>query len=261
MLTDWNEYRECIDSFKARGFDEACCEFIVLDNSAQNQADAYVALNEFLQAARGRWVVLCHQDVLLLEHGFDDLAARLAELEAIDPHWAVCGNAGYTEDGWPVLNLEQSYGAEIQRGELPTKVMSVDENFIVVRSLANLALSRDLHGYHHYGADLCIVADILGWNAYVIDFYVKHKSTGTIDERYTQSRDRIAAKYRRALRTRWMHVVTQYHFLLSGGALQHRFARAHNLIGKALGRYPRGHHVLDPERRARAYAGKRLLRP
>lgn len=261
MLTDWDEYHECIASFRARGFDEDRCEFIVVDNSVANQADGYVACNEFLQAARGRYVVLCHQDILLMEHGFADLEARLAELEEIDPHWAVCGNAGYTEDGWPVLGLEQAYGPERQHGELPTRVMSVDENFIVVRRLANLALSRDLHGYHHYGPDLCIIADILGWNVYVIDFYLKHKSTGTIDGRYTESRDRITAKYRRALRTRWMHVVTQYHFLLSGNPLEHRFARAHNLLGKALGKYPRGHHVLDPERRARAYAAKRLPRP
>lgn len=261
MLTDWDEYREWIASFQARGFGEDVCEFIVIDNSRENQADGYVAGNEFLQAARGRWVVLCHQDLLLMEHGRVELEARLTELETLDPHWAVCGNAGYTDDGWPVLNLEQSYGPEHQHGELPTKVMSVDENFIVVRRLANLAFSRDLHGFHHYGPDLCIVADILGWNSYVIDFYLKHKSTGTIDGRYTDSRDRVAAKYRRALRPRFMFVVTQYHFLLSGVPLHGRFARMHDLLSKALGKRPRGHYVLDPERRARAYAGKRLPRP
>jgi hypothetical protein len=257
MLTNWAEYHECIASFEAHGFDARRCEFIVLDNSVENQADAYVALNEFLQAARGRYVVLCHQDLLLIDHGYDHLTSRLAELDTIDPHWAICGNAGYTDDGWPLLNLEQSYGPERQHGELPMQVMSVDENFIVVRRLANLALSRDLHGYHHYGPDLCLIADILGWNAYVIDFYLKHKSTGTIDERYTASRDRMVAKYRRAFRTRWMHVVTQYHFMISGQPLEHRFSRFHNLLGKLRGQYPRGHRVLDPEQRARVYERKR----
>lgn len=254
MLTDWVEYRECIASFKARGFDETNCEFIVVDNSVANQADAYIACNEFLQAARGRYVVLCHQDVLLIEHDVKVLEEQLAKLDSMDPHWAICGNAGYTSDGWPVLNLEQNYGPEIQRGTLPMKVMSVDENFIVVRRLANLASSRDLHGYHHYGPDLCIVADVLGWSSYVIDFYLKHKSTGTIDERYTQSRNRIAAKYRRAFRSRWMHVVTQYPFLLSGVPVPDKLARLHRWFGRVVGAHPRGKHVMNPERRAQRYA-------
>lgn len=256
MLTDWAEYRECMASFAARGFVAERCEFIVVDNSVANQADAYVACNEFLQAAVGRYVVLCHQDVLLLEHGFDALLAQLEAVEAIDPYWAVCGNAGYTADGWPVLNLEQDYGPEVQRGRLPMRVMSVDENFMVARRLANLALSRDLHGYHHYGPDLCTVADVLGWNSYVIDFYLKHKSTGTIDSRYTDSRDRIGAKYRRAFRSRWMHVVTQYPFLLSGVPVPARAARLQRWLGRAVGLYPRGKYLMDPERRARRYAAE-----
>ena len=55
-------------------------------------------------------------------------------------------------------------------GELPAKVHTVDENFIVVRRATNLSLSHDLDGFHLYGTDLCVIADILGGNCYVIDF-------------------------------------------------------------------------------------------
>ena len=56
-------------------------------------------------------------------------------------------------------------------GELPAKVHTLDENFIVVRRAANLSLSHDLDGFHLYGTDLCLIADVLGGNRYVIDFH------------------------------------------------------------------------------------------
>lgn len=220
MLTDWAEYAECMASFRDGGFDAANCEFLILDNSARNQADGYVALNEFLQAARGRHVVLCHQDVLLLEDGCAALTARLEDLDAADPAWGVCGNAGHTHDGMQAICISHPHGERDITGEpFPRRVVSLDENFIVVRRLANLALSRDLSGFHHYGADLCTIADILGWNAYVIGFFLKHKSAGTIDAGYERSRRAIMAKYRRALRPRWVHVVTRHPFFISGFAL------------------------------------------
>lgn len=252
MLTDWREYEECTTSFRGKGFDESCCEFIVLDNSAGNRADAYVALNEFLQAARGRYVILCHQDVLLLDDGRDELETWLAELERIDPAWGVCGNAGHSADGWPTICISHPYSArDIQGAPFPTRVVSLDENFMVVRRAANLALSRDLSGFHHYAADLCTIADILGWNAYVIGFFLKHKSGGTFDARYERSRALIAAKYRRALRPRWVHLITRRPFFISGLPLHARAARWQRMVGKLIGALPRDRDLSDPAKRAR----------
>jgi len=256
MVTDWDEYAACLASFATRGFDDDQCEFIVLDNSQGNTADAYVALNEFLQAASGRYVILCHQDIVLLDHGIIVLEERLAELTDLDPYWAVCGNAGYAEDGWPQVNLAHGGRDYIDPGKLPARVVSLDENFLVVRREANLAVSRDLQGFHHYGPDLCIVADILGWNAYVIDFYLQHNSSGTVDDRYHQSRERIAAKYQRALRPRWISIVTMRPFLLSGWALHHRIANVQHFGRKLFGLYPRGPHLADSKRRARRDAAR-----
>jgi hypothetical protein len=239
MLTDWHEYAECLDSFTARGFDATTCEFLVVDNSAGNRADAYVASNEFLQAASGQYVVLCHQDVLLLEQDIDALRGALAEVDRIDPHWGLCGNAGHDAQGYAAFNLVHPDGVAIVGKPFPKRVVSLDENFIVVRREANVALSRDLEGYHHYGVDLCIVADVLGWNAYVIDFFLRHKSMGTVDGRYLASRDRIAAKYRRAFRSRWIQVVTRSPLFLSGSVLATRAAPWRRKLGKLLGTVPR----------------------
>lgn len=233
MVTRWDEYQGCVDSFRWRGFDDACCEFLTIDNSRDNLADAYVAMNEFLQSAQGDYVILCHQDIVLLEHGRGELDEWIATLDELDPHWGVCGNAGIAADGQPALCISHPYGdKDIKGAPFPRRVVSLDENFIVARRSANLAVSRDLSGFHHYGPDLCLIADILGWNAYVIGFFLRHNSRGTIDETYTASKHAIAAKYRHAFRPRWMHLITGHPFYVSGSATRERLARA---VGRAKG--------------------------
>jgi hypothetical protein len=247
MITDWDAYDECRSTFTERGFDTDRCEYLVVDNSAGNRADAYVATNAFLQTARAEIIVLHHQDVRLVEDGLDDLLARLDDLTAIDPDWAVCGNAGALRDGWRVMHLSHPQNERhFEGGPLPSRVMSLDENFLVVKRAANLAVSHDLHGFHHYGVDLCLVADLLGWHVYVIDFFLQHLSGGTIDHRYFDSRDRIAAKYARAFRSRWMELVTNSPFYVSGSPLRARTAPAIRALRKLVGAAPR---VRDFERR------------
>lgn len=220
MLTDWADYGACLESFRAGGFTEDVCEVLVLDNSRGNVADAYTAVNEFLQTARAPRVVLHHQDVRLLEQGVVDLRARLAELDRTDPAWGVCGNAGATASGQLALCLSHPHGeARVTPSRFPTRVVSLDENFLVVRRSANLAVSGDLRGFHHYGPDLCLVADILGYSTYVIDFYLRHNSAGDTGEAYRVSRRLITAKYRRALRHRRLEVVTFQPLFLSGSWL------------------------------------------
>jgi hypothetical protein len=121
----------------------------------------------------------------------------------------------------------------VEGGPFPARVVSLDENFMIVRRLANLAVSRDLSGFHHYAADLCTIADILGWHAYVIGFYLRHHSGGGFDASYDRSRVAIAAKYARALRPRWVHLVTLQPFFIAGNGRGARRARLMRLLGKA----------------------------
>lgn len=250
MLTEWAEYHECMASFRARGFDDECCEFLVMDNSQANRGDAYVTLNEFLQAATGAYIIICHQDVVLLDDGRAELEARLAALEHIDPHWGLCGNAGKMDDSWPAIRI--AYPDErTEAGALPARVVSLDENFLVARRVANLALSRDLTGFHHYASDLCVVADILGWGAYAIDFMLLHKSRGTFDASWDRSNVAIEGKYQRAFAPRWVHMNNGSGFFLSGSPMTTMRARAARAVGKLTGLVARNRELYDPVKRAR----------
>ena len=212
-------------SFVAHGFTPRDTEYLVVDNSSQNQADAYVAYNAFLVEARAPYIVLCHQDVLLLDEGRKELDALLVELHARDENWGLCGNAGVKEDGTIALRITDPRTANGKAGgPFPARVATLDENFIVVRRAANLALSRDLAGFHMYGTDLCIISHVLGWSAYVISFHLLHKSGGTTDHLYYRSRDELRSKYMRALSPRWVALPTHSVVLIAGSKWVHKVA-------------------------------------
>ncbi|MEQ1944546.1 hypothetical protein ABMA32_19190 [Mesorhizobium sp. VNQ89] len=213
LVTDWALYDKMIQSMRERGFGDDC-EFLTVDNSSGNQADAYTGLNRMLNDARGRTIILCHQDVELVDDGREQLDRCLAELEAIDPAWAIAGNAGC--DGFHVMYLCVSSATDTYRSpDLPKRVHSLDENFLVIRPEARLSFSRDLAGFHMYGADICTIADILGWNAYVIPFHLAHYGEAKMGEPFRQCEVAFVAKWRRALRHRQLQT-TVVHLLLVG---------------------------------------------
>ncbi len=216
LVSDRAEYDAMVASFIAAGFDAEDCEYLFLDNSRGNAFDAFAGYNLFLSEARGSFVILCHQDILLEFDRRRDLEVRLAELALQDPRWGVCGNAGGIALEHRATRISDPNGEDQQAGPFPARVSALDENFMVVRRDANLALSHDLSGFHFYGADLCIVADVLGRTAYVIDFHLRHGSGGRPDAGFYATRRAVARKYRRAFRTRW--VVTSITDLLLTGS-------------------------------------------
>ncbi len=200
LVSDANEYTAARESFHAGGFVSPDSEFLYLDNTCGNAHDAYQACNLFLRAARGRYVILCHQDIRLLADGRDRLDAVIAELDRLDPSWGLFGNAGGLADGTLALRITQPDGRDLSvGGPFPVRCRSLDENFVVVRAEANLAVSSDLQGFHLYGTDMCIVADLLGRSAYVVDFHLEHRSQGDDGPAFVQARRAMINKYGRAL--------------------------------------------------------------
>lgn len=204
LVTDPVQYDQLRASFRAGGFDAPSTEYLFIDNSHGQQACAYSGGNELLAAARGRYVILCHQDVRLIRDGRRALDGCLADLERRDPTWAVAGNAGGVRPGALAIRISDPHGADQRRGVLPCRVASLDENFLIVRRDARIGFSRDLTGFHFYGADLCLAADIMGHNCYVIDFHLQHLSPGRKRVDFYACEAAFCAKWGRALRARWM---------------------------------------------------------
>ena len=206
IVSDAKHYGEMLASFRSRGFVEPACEFLFVDNTAGNRFDGFQSCNLFLRFARGRYVIIVHQDVRLLNDDLTRLETVIAEITALDPAWALLGNAGGLAHGGLAIRITDPHAADQQLGgPFPRQCRSLDENFILLRADANLAASADLSGYHLYGADLCTVASILGYTAYVVDFHLQHLSAGKMSDDYVASRNAMISKYAKALRPRLVH--------------------------------------------------------
>lgn len=113
-------------------------------------------------------LVFAHHDVYL-PLGWDRLlAARLAEIEARDPNWALFGAFGVGLDtvGWgPVWS--SSLGHIVGRvPSEPVPAQSFDEMLIVLRRESGLRFDEDLPGWHMYGTDIVQTASSRGMGAY-----------------------------------------------------------------------------------------------
>ena len=203
LVTDAKQYAAMKASFVAHGFNETAATYRFIDNSAGNTADAYSGLRSMLHNAGTPYVILCHQDVQLID-GLDTLLDRLRALTELDGSWALAGNAGGRADGSGLaIRITDPHGADQRRGgPFPAAVNSLDENFIIVRRDTGVTFSADLHGFHMYGADICAVANVLGFTSYVIDFHLHHYSAGALGPSFWTSKSAFERKWSRVARAR-----------------------------------------------------------
>lgn len=200
LVTNIAEYADMLASFNRKGFTEKNTEFLHINNIDNNQYDGYTGLNHMLSTARGEYVILCHQDILL---NFDDetvLDNCLSELNHQDKNWALAGNAG-GDAQTRYRRITDPHGTS-NIGNFPQRVQSLDENFIIANTRNRVALSGNLQGFHMYGTDLCMMADILGYSTYVINFHLQHNSAGNKDDSFYQSEKALIKKYQAAFKWR-----------------------------------------------------------
>jgi len=203
LVTNLQEYQLMLNSYKIAGFSEEFCEYIYVDNSRENKYDAYEGLNKMISSARGQYIILCHQDIELKFDGIDILEKRILEIERLDKNWGIISNAGG-------LNLKKVIERishpthELNLGPFPMQVKSVDENFILLKKSANLGFSNNIKGYHMYGTDICILANAIGYSAWVVDFHLLHKSNGVVSDSFLQNKKELITKYNKAFQSRYI---------------------------------------------------------
>lgn len=218
VVTSLSEYATMKESFEQCGFVQDC-EYIVADNTLGNKFDAYRAISGFIRQARGAYIIIVHQDVRCLDH-VDTLIGCLEKLNERDPKWAVCGNAGAM--GYhQFVHYINNAGKIIKSENLPAKVDSLDENFLVINSANPMSISADVKGFHLYGTDLCIIADFLGYNCYVIPFLVKHLSLGNLADLESHVHQFVNL-YGKKIRSRYVET-TCTKFYLGSSPFKNRF--------------------------------------
>lgn len=212
LVTRPQQYQDMLDSAKAMNFGDDC-EFLYFDNTHQNGVDGYRAVNLCQQQAVGEYVVLCHQDVVFLEDK-NKLLACLQALDTKDPLWAVAGNAGKDGLGRLAIRITDPSMPDIRLGDLPARVLSLDENFMVFNQKNRVAASvGHLTGFHLYGLDVCQNAHALGLSCYVIDYHLHHKSSGNIDKSYALCQENYTRMHQKRLAVRDFFAVCGHFFV------------------------------------------------
>lgn len=242
LVTRKEEYGEMLGSFLDKGFKTEICEFLYIDNSDGCLYDAYQGLNYFLRQSKGKYIIICHQDILIHENDFNDLKSCLSQLDRLDQHWGVCGNAGAAGPNHIVYHITYPNLPLHSKGKFPLAVNTLDENFLIVKNEASLSVSSDLTGFHLYGTDLCLQANVKGYTAYVIAFNLTHKSRGNPNKDFYLIRKSLIKKYNHFFRTRWLQTnITVFHLSgsfigrLLGNPLSLFFLRMYNSIKKKIG--------------------------
>lgn len=214
LVRDVDKYDRLLDSFARLGFTFENSEFLAADNRHENQFDGYSWLKALLAESRGRYVIFCHDDIELLEQGYEALLELLIQLDQMDPTWLLAGVAGGC---WrPTkhhrtrvsLHISDNGGENRRRGNVPSRVETLDECFILMKRSRPVISSYDLRGFHFYGPDLCLQAELLGGSAYTIDFHLRHHGNGTKGPTFRASRQAFARKYSSFFPGRTLHCTT-----------------------------------------------------
>ena len=134
----------------------------------RNAPSAAIAYNRALDATTAPVVVFAHQDVYLPKGWETALSARLGEVAAADPDWALFGAFGVGLDHSHIGPVwSSSIGQIVGRVPMqPARVQSYDELLIVLRRDAGIRFDDTAPGWHMYGTDIVQTARARGLHAY-----------------------------------------------------------------------------------------------
>ncbi|MBW1739124.1 MAG: hypothetical protein JRJ69_16715 [Deltaproteobacteria bacterium] len=146
----------------------------------QDPESASHAYNEALCRSSNEILVFAHQDVYLPRGWGVELQEAISLLNRKDPDWGVAGVYGVTETG---KGAGYVYSTGLRRfvGQCfsaPLQVRTLDEMLLIVRRSSGLQFDEDLPGFHLYGTDICLEAQMRGMKNYVLPCFTLHNSNG-----------------------------------------------------------------------------------
>ena len=236
IANDLQAYAEMKQSFLSAGFDESRCQYSVFDNLNENIYDPYRVIDTICSDTTEKYIILCHQDILLNQgHGYDELLKVMEQMSKLDPNWAVLGNAGFNNNYERVVRVTDPHKMAHWTAGLPEKVHSLDENFLVINSAQKLHCSTELSGFHLYGADLCLNAITRGYSCYVIDFHLSHLSAGNQNQAFHSAQSQFQNRWSREFRFCYFKPMAGSVLLLSRYKLFRNLLCTNKKINKVIG--------------------------
>ena len=176
---------------------------VIIDNTKNKFSSAASALNYGIKKTCGEVLVFVHQDVEFLS---TDSLVKIYDF-ADENRFTVFGAAGVKSkdkghsDGILSAMYEGEFKSKYTSLSCPTECFVLDECLIACHRDCMNYLSFDekvCDGWHLYGADLCMQAQINpNLNVVVLPMdYVWHKSHGNADKSYFQTQGKLAKKYK-----------------------------------------------------------------
>lgn len=140
---------------------------------------ATAAYNAGIDETHAPYLIFAHQDVYFPAGWFDQLAASIADLGRIDPHWALVGPYGIRVDDTPSGYVWSSSisGVTGRIPRQPEPVQSFDELCMVLRRCSDLRFDDKLPGFHMYGTDIVQAALAVGLGAYAAFLPLVHNDS------------------------------------------------------------------------------------
>lgn len=204
IVSNWHQYDAMQKSFFEAGFNQNDCQYIAINNVNKNRFCMYSGGNIIINQSIGDYIILAHQDVLFIYDNKSVLDERIEELERIDKSWAVAGNAGECNGQW-LVRISDRYGEDQKScNNFPHIVNILDGNLLVINKKSLVSFSNDIFGFHYYGWDICLNADVKGLRSYVIDFHVSHLGKGTVDRDFYECKNAFEEKWKSAIRPRYL---------------------------------------------------------
>lgn len=220
LVTKETMYAQMKQSFQQNGFTNDT-EFLSIDNTQQNNGDGYSGLHQLVAQAKGKYIICCHQDIVMYENARIRLDEKLREMDKLDPNWAVLSNCGGNEINQYALCVTGPTNEVLHTNNFPFKAKSFDEHFILIKKESGLNFSTDLEGFHFYGTDICLQAIQQGIQPYCIDYMMKHFGGGTMDASFYACKNRLIKKYEKIHHFGWIQT-TCYRVYISTNKLKNR---------------------------------------
>ena len=167
-------------------------------------ASAGIGYNHGLDETEAEYVIFAHQDVYFPPDWHMQLSRAIAEVEEIDPNWAILAPFGMCAKTNTHIGDVWSSGVGRRIGTpvtVPQPAQTVDELVIVMRRSAGLRFDAGLPGYHLYGTDLVQMAQAAGKGVYVAALPVVHNDTfkAALGSDFTECYRYIRRKWKTAL--------------------------------------------------------------